>query len=168
MKENFLPDAKICLPLNKSMNKAISWQTSQIYHTLSSVHWRQKRDKIVYLCKDTFCLGSQPFKVTSCGKQALYRLLVTVTLAAEDQLLKQLLSSSNEVWSTARKHSRVRWSRGFATGVTVESPLKQTAGYLVLCVPGKSERLQAKEEQGFAEAHALPWMLLVPWSWMGL
>lgn len=106
MKGDFIPDAKTCLLLNKWINKAISWQTSQIYNTLSSVPWRDRRDKIVYSQKNTFCLASQPFKATSCGRQALYRVVLTVTLAAEGELW------DNEVWSITRKQRGVRWGWG--------------------------------------------------------
>lgn len=56
-----------------------------------------RRDKIVYLCEDTFCLGLQLFEVTCRGKQALNILAVTVTLAAGGELRKQPLTSNNEV-----------------------------------------------------------------------
>lgn len=96
MKADFIPDAKTCLLLKKLMNKAISCQTTQIYNTLSPVPWKDRRDEIAYSQKDTFCLGSQPFRPTSCVKQVLYRVVLTVTVAAEGELWKQSLPSDNE------------------------------------------------------------------------
>lgn len=122
------------------MNKAVSWQTTQIYNTLSSVHWKDKRDKIVYSCKDTFCLGSQPFKVTSCGKQALYR------VAASHIACRRPDTKAIPVFKR-RSAKHCKEAEGNETelqlcywGNYVRCPLKQTAGYLVLCVPGKSKR----------------------------
>lgn len=99
---------KTCFLLNKLMNEAISWQISQIYNTLSSVPWRDRRDKTAYSWKDTFCLGSQPFRATSCRKLALYRVVLTATVAAEGELWKQSLASDNEGWSITRKHREAR------------------------------------------------------------
>lgn len=147
------------------MNKAISWQTSQIYNTLSSVHWRDRRDKTVYSCKDTFCLGSQPFKATSCGKQALYRVAITVTLAAEGQLWKQSLSSNDEMWSIARKHRGVRWACGCATGVTMQRVLwsRQQATWCFLYLENPKETV-GKRKGRFCWGLCPPRVHLVPWG----
>ena len=130
------------------MNMAISWQTSQIYYVSSSVHWRDRRDKIVYSCKDTFCLGSQPFKQTSCGKQALHRVAITVPLAAEGQQRKQSLRSNNAVRSIAKKQGGVRWGCGFATGVTMWRVLwsRQQAAWCFVYLENMKESEQKKRK----------------------
>lgn len=145
------------------MNKAISWQTSQIYNTLSSVHWRDRRDKIAYSCKDTFCLGSQPFKATSCGKQALHQAAVTVTLPAGGQLRKQSLSSSNEVRSVARKHRGVKQGSGFAAGVTMWRVLwsRRQATWCFVYLENLKETV-SKGRGRFCKGMCPPRVLLVP------